>query len=469
MAHSTNNELSMSPAAVVMVPLPLQGHLNQLLHLSRLISDRNIPVHFVSTTTHCRQAKLRVQGWNPLAVATIHFHELHTPNYVSPTPNPNSKTRFPSHLQPLCEATTQLRHPVASLLRKLSTTTHRLVIIHDSLMGSVIQDFVSLPNAESYTFHSVSAFTIFLYTLRTISKEFQNITDPEVLTNDHLSFEDCFTAEFKKFTSMQHDFAKLNSGRIYNSCRIIEKPMLDLLENEERNRNKKLWALGPFNPIDIKRTTKREKGYRCLQWLDKQEPNTVIFVSFGTTTSLTKEQIIEIAIGLEKSEQKFIWVLREADKGDASNDYVTLELPKGYEDRLKGRGLVVREWAPQLEILAHQATGGFMSHCGWNSCMESISMGVPIVAWPMHSDQPTNSVLITNILKVGVTVKDWKWRDQIVVAEDVENAVRAVMTTKEGAEMRMRAVEMGGGVRESVKEDGVSWLQLQSFIAHITR
>ncbi|MFS7903975.1 putative trans-zeatin O-beta-D-glucosyltransferase [Helianthus anomalus] len=210
-------------------------------------------------------------------------------------------------------------------------------------------------------------------------------------------------------------------------------------------------------------------GYRCLQWLDKQEQNTVIFVSFGTTTSLTKEQIIEIAIGLEKSEQKFIWVLREADRGDASKDYVTLELPKGYEDRLKGRGLVVREWAPQLEILAHQATGGFMSHCGWNSCMESISMGVPIVAWPMHSDQPTNSVLITNILKVGVTVKDWKWRDQIVVAEDVENAVRALMTTKKGTEMRMRAVEMGGGVRESVKEDGVSWLQLQSFIAHITR
>ncbi|KAI7729531.1 hypothetical protein M8C21_008988, partial [Ambrosia artemisiifolia] len=412
MAHQTNNITS--PAAVVMVPLPLQGHLNQLLHLSRLVSDRNIPVHFVSTATHCHQAKLRVQGWDPLAVANIHFHELPTPNFASPTPNPHSITKFPSHLQPLCEATTQLRHPVASLLRKLSITTRRLVIIHDSLMGSVIQDFVSLPNAESYTFHSVSAYTIFLYTLRTMRKaQFQNITDPEALTNDHLSFEDCFTSEFKKFTSMQHDFAKLNSGRIYNSCRIIEQPMLDLLENEERNRNKKLWALGPFNPVDIKGTTQKDEGYRCLKWLDKQEPNTVIFVSFGTTTSLTKEQITEIAIGLEKSEQKFIWALRGADRGDAFNDYITLELPKGYEDRIKGRGLVVREWAPQLEILGHQATGGFISHCGWNSCMESISMGVPIVAWPMHSDQPTNAVLVTNILKVGVTVKDWKLRAEI--------------------------------------------------------
>ncbi|XP_076895540.1 zeatin O-glucosyltransferase-like [Bidens hawaiensis] len=469
MAHVRNNEPPPFPAAVVMVPLPLQGHLNQLLHLSRLVSDRNVPVHFISTTTHCRQAKFRVQGWDPLKVATIHFHELKTPNFVSPKPNPNSTIKFPSHLQPLCEVTTQLRHPVASLLRKLSATTRRLVIIHDSLMGSVIQDFVSLPNAESYTFHSVSAFTILLYTLKNIRKQFDNITDSVVLTYAHLSFEDCFTAEFKKFTAMQHDYAKLNSGRIYNSCRIMEQPMLDLLENEERNRNKTLWALGPFNPLDIIRTTKGEKGYKCLKWLDTQEPNTVIFVSFGTTTSLTKEQITEIAIGLETSEQKFIWALRDADKGDVFDEYITVELPKGYEERIKGRGLVVREWAPQLEILAHRATGGFMSHCGWNSCMESISMGVPIVAWPMHSDQPTNSVLITNILKVGVTVRDWKWRDEIVVAEDVEKAVRILMATKDGEETRRRAVEIGDGVRKSVKEDGDSWLQLQSFIDHISR
>ncbi|KAK9048224.1 hypothetical protein SSX86_032813 [Deinandra increscens subsp. villosa] len=466
MANKKYIAMSSSPAAVVMVPLPLQGHLNQLLHLSRLISNHNIPVHFVSTTTHCRQAKLRVQGWNPLAVSIIHFHELQTPNFVSPPPNPNSITKFPSHLQPLCEATTQLRHPMASLLRKLSTTTRRLVIIYDSLMGSVIQDFVTIPNSESYTFHSVSAFTISLFT---IPKQFQNITDPEVLTNDHLSFEDCFTPEFKKFTTMQHDFAMLNSGRIYNSCGIMEKLTLNLLEKEENNRNKNLWALGPFNPLDIKRTTKRDKGYNCLKWLDTQEPNTVIFVSFGTTTSFTKEQISEIAIGLEKSEQKFIWALRDADKGDAFIDNMELELPKGYEDRIKGRGLVVREWAPQLEILAHEATGGFMSHCGWNSCMESISMGVPIIAWPMHSDQPTNAVLVTNILKVGLRVRDWKWRDEIVVAEDVEKAVRTMMSTKEGAEIRRRAVEMGDSVKNSMGEEGVSWLQLESFIAHITR
>ena len=113
---------------------------------------------------------------------------------------------------------------------------------------------------------------------------------------------------------------------------------------------------------------------------------------------------------MEKSKQKFIWVVRDADKGDVfiEDGVRTSELPKGFEERVKGTGLVVRDWAPQLEILSHSSTGGFMSHCGWNSCMESMTMGVPIVAWPMHSDQPRNRVLVTEVLRVGVVVKDWR-------------------------------------------------------------
>lgn len=112
-------------------------------------------------------------------------------------------------------------------------------------------------------------------------------------------------------------------------------------------------------------------------------------MSFGTTSSLSDKEIEELAIRLEKSLQKFIWVLRDADKADVfAGEERRAQLPEGYEVRLKGRGVIVIDWAPQLEILAHPSTGCFMSHCGWNSCMESISMGVPIAAWPMHSDQP---------------------------------------------------------------------------------
>ena len=130
----------------------------------------------------------------------------------------------------------------------------------------------------------------------------------------------------------------------------------------------------------------------------------MIYICFGSTTSVTYEQITELALGLERSGQTFIWVLRNADTTDVFTgaDASNAMLPEGYEDRVKDNGLVVRDWAPQLQILAHPSTGAFVSHCGWNSCIESISMGVPIAAWPMHSNQPRNAVLVTDVLKIGV-------------------------------------------------------------------
>lgn len=238
---------------IVMVPLPLQGHMNQLLHLSRLIAAHNIPVHFVCTTTHGQQVKVRVQGWNPDTMSTILFHDLPMPPFESPPPNLNSINKFPSHLQPLCEAATHLRGPVTSLLRKLSPTTNRLVVIHDSLMSSVVQDFVSLPNAESYTFHSVSAFSTALYTSKKVGEQILKMIELQNVAKEDLSFEGSFTPEFKKFIAVQHEYAKLSSGRIYNTCRVVEKPILELLEAEARSADKLIWALGPFNPMELKR------------------------------------------------------------------------------------------------------------------------------------------------------------------------------------------------------------------------
>lgn len=140
-----------------------------------------------------------------------------------------------------------------------------------------------------------------------------------------------------------------------------------------------------------------------------------------------------------------------------------------YEERIKERGMIVRDWAPQLEILGHASTGGFMSHCGWNSCMESISTGVPIVTWPMHSDQPKNAALLTKVLKIGVELKDWSHWEEMVASTMVEKAVRKLMGSEEGNEIRKRAQELGIAVRESVKEGGSTCKELQSFLAHITR
>ncbi|XP_076958463.1 zeatin O-glucosyltransferase-like [Bidens hawaiensis] len=268
---------------------------------------------------------------------------------------------------------------------------------------------------------------------------------------------------------------KQKQERIYNTCRVLEQPILELLETEAIKDNKLLWALGPFNPVNIQSRSKfsgKDGGpvEQCLNWLDKQASNSMIFVSFGTTTSFSEQQIIQIAIGLEKSEQKFVWVVRGADRGDFEKDNaISIKLPEGFEDRVKDWGLVIREWAPQLDILAHPSIGGFMSHCGWNSCIESMSMGVPIAAWPMHSDQPNNTILVTKILKVGVVVQDWCPREQVVVAVVVETSVRRLMCSKEGEEIRKRAVVMGHCIRKAVGDDGVTQMEMESFIDHINR
>ncbi|KAL0346216.1 UNVERIFIED_CONTAM: Zeatin O-xylosyltransferase [Sesamum radiatum] len=199
-------------------------------------------------------------------------------------------------------------------------------------------------------------------------------------------------------------------------------------------------------------------------------PNSVIYVSFGTTVSLSDEQIKELALGLEQSKVKFLWVLRDADRGDIFDGEVRrAELPAGFEERVKEMGMVVRDWAPQPEILAHESTGGFMSHCGWNSCIESITMGVPVAAWPMHSDQPRNTMFVTQVLKMGIVVMDWEQRTEIVKASAIENAVRRLMASEEGEEIRKRAEELAATLRQATEAGGASRLELDAFVAHITR
>ena len=472
--NSNNQQMTPSQSedvVVVMVPLPAQGHINQLLHLSRLIASYDIPVHVVGAAIHNRQGKIRLQGWDPTSIPNIHFHDFTIPPFHTPPPNPTSQHNFPSHLLPSFHATRHLRGPVAALLRRLSPQTRRLVVIHDSLMASVVQDVVSIQNAESFTFHSVSAFAIFLFYWDGMGKttSLLEMSDGVKFPNDIPSLEGCLSSEIMDFIALQYEFNKLNSGNLYNTSRVMERPYMNLLARILPN--KKHWAVGPFNPVSFLENETSNDRHMCLKWLDKQEPKSVIYVSFGTTTAFTDEQIEELAFGLEHSNQKFIWVLRDADKGDVfdKNQVKKLKLPKGYEERVRNMGIVMREWAPQLEILGHPSTGGFISHCGWNSCVESITMGVPIGAWPMHSDQPRNAVLVTKLLGIGTVVREWAHRDDVARADMVARGIRILMTSKEGVEMRRRAEELCSALRKSMEDGGASRKELDYFIAHISR
>ncbi|KAI3446490.1 hypothetical protein Pfo_003155 [Paulownia fortunei] len=463
--HDDITTMEQAQVAVITVPFPAQGHLNQLLQLSCLISSYGIPVYYVGSAIHNRQAKVRVNGLNPLDVAKIHFHDIPTPPFDSPPPDPNSSNKFPAHLQSAMYATLNQRKPFAAYLQDMSNKFRRVVVVHDSMMAVVVQDVASIPNAESYAFICISAFSLVSFIWEGLGKPF-----PVEHFKELPSSEGCIPDKIQYLVALQSEPSGYRAGDIYNTCRLIEAPYMDLLEREEIVGNRKSWAIGPILPAKLSSANQPESQHKCLEWLDKQEPKSVIYITFGTTTSMSDEQIRELAFGLEQSKVKFLWVLRDADKGDVFDGQVRrAELPEGFEERVEGVGMVVRDWAPQPQILAHPSTGGFMSHCGWNSCIESITMGVPIAAWPMHSDQPRNTVLITEILKMGLDVREWAQNMELVRASTIENVVKRLMASEEGDEIRKKAEEWGATVRQATQQGGASRLELDSFIAHITR
>ncbi|XP_015167633.1 zeatin O-glucosyltransferase-like [Solanum tuberosum] len=429
-----------------MVPFPAQGHLNQLLQLSCLISSYGLPVYYVGLATHNDQARIRANALNPSNIAKIHFHDLPNPELIA--------------FETIWDASMLLRDPIASFIRDISSKVRRVIVVHDPMMSYNVQDVSSLPNAESYNCISVFSCYILMCLLLKISVQHE-----EELLTKLSSLEGVTTDEARDLSDFQYPYMDIRSGDIHNTSKLIESKYIDLMEQAEISLNKKQWAIGPILPTKFDYISSI-----CLDWLNKQPPRSVIYVSFGTTTSFSDRQIKELAMGLEQSKQRFIWVLRDADRGHIfKREDRKFELPEGFEERVEGVGLVVREWAPQPEILAHSSTGGFMSHCGWNSCLESITMGVPIAAWPIHTDQPINGFLVTEILKIGLLVRDWGKREEVVSESTIENVVRKLMASEEGDLIRKRAEELGEAIRQSTEKGGASQIELDSFIAHITR
>ncbi|OEL27233.1 UDP-glycosyltransferase 88F4 [Dichanthelium oligosanthes] len=144
-----------------------------------------------------------------------------------------------------------------------------------------------------------------------------------------------------------------------------------------------------------------QERHQCLAWLDLQPECSVVFLCFGSRGSLSAEPLREIAVGLEKSGQRFLWVLPTVAGTDDDSKNLDAVLPDGFLERTKDRGLVVKSWAPQVDVLRHQATGAFVTHCGWNSTLETITAGVPTLCWPLYAEQMLNKVLATVDMGIG--------------------------------------------------------------------
>ncbi|XP_027188605.1 hydroquinone glucosyltransferase-like [Cicer arietinum] len=257
-----------------------------------------------------------------------------------------------------------------------------------------------------------------------------------------LPFKLRFSNAYKNFNERAKRI-NLTDGVFVNSFVELEVEAISALKEEIRGSNKpKVFYVGPIIQKGSIFGEENGLGLECLKWLEKQEPKSVLYVSFGSGGTLSQEQFNELAYGLELSGQKFLWVVREPN-GVANASYFGGEiedplkfLPNGFLERTKEQGSVVPNWCPQIQILGHSSTGGFLSHCGWNSILESVVCGVPIIAWPLFADQGMNAAMLCNGAKVALRPKVNE--NGLVERDEIASVVRELMEGEEGLEIRKR-------------------------------
>uniref|UniRef100_A0AAU8GRT5 Glycosyltransferase n=1 Tax=Anoectochilus roxburghii TaxID=569774 RepID=A0AAU8GRT5_9ASPA len=259
----------------------------------------------------------------------------------------------------------------------------------------------------------------------------------------------CFIYHGQRFKELR--------GIIPNTFWAIEQQVLSAIESDK--------SVPPVHPIGpvlcVDSAAAGGEGDECLLWLDTQPAGSVVFLCFGSMGRMTAAQAAEAAAGIERSGHRFLWSLRLAE-GEGEG------LPLGFRERMNGRGMVLERWVPQVEVLGHAAVGGFVTHGGWNSCLESLWHGVPMVVWPMYAEQHLNAFMMAADMGVAAEIKADRRLGGWVTAQEVETKVRGLMgESEEGRKVRERVREIKEASRAAVDIGGSSWAALEKLVGEL--
>ncbi|KAJ0476681.1 putative trans-zeatin O-beta-D-glucosyltransferase [Helianthus annuus] len=267
-------------------------------------------------------------------------------------------------------------------------------------------------------------------------------------------------------------------GVVVNSFEELEQKYVD---EYQKVKGDNVWCIGPLSLCHKDESEKFQRGNKssvdkndCLMWLDSQENGSVIYACLGSVSRVDPAQLIELALALESSKRPFIWVVRAGHKTENIEKWIE---EQEFEKRTKDRALLIHGWAPQLLVLSHPAIGGFLTHCGWNSTLEGVCAGVPMVTWPQFQEQFYNEKLVVQVLRTGVSVGAqktsafWLVEDEsgeLVKSDAFHNAIEMVMEEgKEGEDRRKRAKELGKMANKAIEEGGSSHRNMTRLIEAI--
>lgn len=245
-----------------------------------------------------------------------------------------------------------------------------------------------------------------------------------------------------------------SDGMLFNTVEELDFLGLNFFR---RITGKHVWPIGPVvltgdRRRHVMKDSDAEVSFK--QWLDSKEERSVLYISFGSNNTISASHMMRLAMALEKSGKNFIWVVRPPLGFDINSEFRAEEwLPEGFKERMRDRGVVVENWAPQLEILSHGSVGAFLSHCGWNSVLEALNQGVVMIGWPMNGEQFFNVKLLEE--KIGVCVEVARGTSFDVRQEDLMSKIDLVMgESKKAMEMRNKACEVKATIQMATKDEG---------------
>lgn len=485
---------------MVFIPLPTSGHMVSMVELAKLLTTRNknisISIFLLKLELDVKAFNYVVQSMADTDVSDIRFVEIPVSesefssksNQGNNTTTDNGKNNPFTILMKLIEdKKIQIRNAVSEICS--SSGRNRIVgFVLDMFCSSMI-DVANEFEVPTYFFYASSAALIALrfHVLSLVDDCNQDME--EYMDSDDHGVQLSVTVPgysnpvpVKLWPSSFFD----KSGMIFNHTRRfreakgilvntfmeLELPVMEVLQSREDEGKKipKVYPVGPI--INSKGFDKRSEF--VMKWLDDQPPLSVIFLCFGSLGSFEHEQVKEIAKGVENSGYKFLWSLRRpSPKGfreypdEYEEDDLEDVLPEGFLKRTAGMGMVMG-WAPQVQVLSHSSVGGFVSHCGWNSTLESVFHGVPMAAWPMYAEQQMNAFQMVKETGIGVEIKMDYRKDLtvenpvLVMADEIEDGIRKVMESE--SEIRNKVEELKRKARISLMEGGSSFISLGNFL-----
>ncbi|MQM06383.1 hypothetical protein Taro_039202 [Colocasia esculenta] len=462
---------------IFFLPLITPSHILPMVDMAKLFAERGVKASLVSTPGNAARIRDSLERANATGGHGVQLLLVEFPSLLAGLPDGcDSLSARPTPEVPddFFRALTMLRAPFERLVEEHDPDC----IISDSSYPwtSDVADEFGIPRL---VFHGCSAFALAVMERLIRARPHQGVPDDRAAfvvpdLPDRIAMT---RSRLPKYILSPPDYLEqikmsyLKSyGMVMNSFRELEPGY-----NVETAVGQRAWYIGPLslcNRLDADKAVRGEKVSgdsieQSFTWLDAQAPGSVLYVCFGSLCRFTRPQLCEIALGLEASGHHFLWVLRDVDGKGAT------VLPEGFEERTKGRGRVFWGWAPQLLILGHRAVGGFMTHCGWNSTLEAITAGTPMVAWPLFAEQFVNEKFIVQVLRVGVaagaTVCSTNEEERVLVEKErVEEAVARVMGGGQEAEaMRRRARELAAMAKKAVAAGGSSYRSMDDLIQEL--